>query len=84
MTVKTNPLRKDTDRDGLKDKVEKTGKAIKAFHKAKSDPTKCDTDKGGISDGVEIKARSDPADVKSGPRNPVGRVIGGSRFGNGG
>lgn len=72
--TRSNPLKKDTDRDGLKDKVEKAGKANKRFGKAKSDPSKCDTDKGGISDGAEIKARSNPADVKSGPRRPLGRV----------
>ncbi len=82
--TRSNPTKKDTDRDGLKDKAEKSGSANKRFHKAKSDPTKCDTDKGGISDGAEIKARSNPADVKSGPRNPMGRVIGGTRFTNGG
>lgn len=72
--VKSDPTRKDTDRDGLKDKVEKTGKANKRFGKAKSDPSKCDTDKGGISDGAEIRARSNPSDVKSGPRRPLGRT----------
>ena len=72
--TRSNPLKKDTDRDGLKDKVEKTGKANKRFGKAKSDPSKCDTDQGGISDGAEIKARSNPADVKSGPRRPLGRA----------
>jgi len=74
--TRSNPLKKDTDRDGLKDKVEKTGKANKRFGKAKSDPSKCDTDQGGISDGAEIKARSNPADVKSGPRRPLGRIAG--------
>ena len=76
--TRSNPTKKDTDRDGLKDKVEKTGKANKRFGKAKSDPSKCDTDQGGISDGAEVKARSNPSDVKSGPRRPLGRVgIGG-------
>lgn len=72
--TRSDPTRKDTDRDGLKDKVEKSGKANKRFHKAKTDPSKCDTDKGGISDGAEIRARSNPADVKSGPLRPLGRV----------
>jgi hypothetical protein len=72
--TRSNPTTKDTDRDGLKDKVEKAGSANKRFHKAKSDPSKCDTDQGGISDGAEIRARSNPADVKSGPRRPLARV----------
>lgn len=82
--TRSNPTRKDTDRDGLKDKVEKSGKANKRFGKAKSDPSKCDTDKGGISDGAEIKARSNPTDVKSGPRNPLGRVDSSGRLPHGG
>ncbi len=72
--TRSNPTTKDTDRDGLKDTVERTGKANKRFGRAKSDPSKCDTDQGGISDGAEIKARSNPSDVKSGPRRPLGRV----------
>lgn len=71
--VKSDPTRKDTDRDGLKDKVETTGTRNKRFGKDKSDPSRCDTDQGGISDGAEIRARSNPADVKSGPRRPLGR-----------
>ena len=78
--TRTNPTKKDTDKDGLKDKVEKAGKANKRFGKAGSDPSKCDTDKGGISDGAEIKARSNPADVTSGPRRPLARVGTSDRF----
>jgi hypothetical protein len=78
--TRSNPTKKDTDKDGLKDKVEKSGSANKRFGKAKSDPSKCDTDKGGISDGAEIKARSNPADVKSGPRRPLARVGTSDRF----
>lgn len=81
--TRSNPLKKDTDRDGLKDKVEKSGSANKAFGKAKSDPSKCDTDQGGISDGAEIKARSNPSDVKSGPRRPMGRMGSGDRYPHG-
>ena len=70
--TRSNPRRADTDRDGLKDKVEMTGEANKRFGKDKSDPTKCDTDKGGVSDGKEVRAHSNPADVRSGPRRPLG------------
>ncbi len=70
--TRSNPKRADTDRDGLKDKVEMTGEANKRFGKDKSDPTKCDTDMGGVSDGKEVRAHSNPADVRSGPRRPLG------------
>jgi hypothetical protein len=72
--TRSNPTKADTDRDGLKDKVEMTGEANKRFGKDKSDPTKCDTDMGGVSDGKEVRAHSNPADVRSGPRRPLGRV----------
>ncbi|MDZ5662272.1 Ig-like domain-containing protein [Nocardioides sp. S-58] len=72
--TRTNPTKKDTDRDGLKDKVELKGTANKRFRKAKTDPSKCDTDQGGVSDGAEVKARSNPADIRSTPRNPRGRA----------
>ncbi|SFB45440.1 hypothetical protein SAMN05192575_1141, partial [Nocardioides alpinus] len=75
--TRSNPRKKDTDRDGLKDKVELTGKANKRFGKDKSDPTKCDTDQGGVRDGAEVKARSNPTDVRSGPRRPMGRIASG-------
>ncbi|WP_322921838.1 Ig-like domain-containing protein [Nocardioides renjunii] len=68
--TRSNPTKKDTDRDGLKDKVETTGKANKRFGKAKTDPTKCDTDRGGVRDGAEVRAKADPADWRSGPRDP--------------
>ncbi|NYE38731.1 hypothetical protein F4692_003882 [Nocardioides cavernae] len=68
--TRTDPTKKDSDRDGLKDKVELTGKANKKFGRAKTDPTKCDTDRGGVSDGAEVKAGANPADWRSGPRNP--------------
>jgi hypothetical protein len=72
--TRSDPTRKDSDRDGLKDSAERSGKANKRFHRAKSDPRTCDTDRGGISDGAEIRARSNPADVRSGPRRPLGRT----------
>ena len=65
--TRSNPTKKDTDRDGLKDKVEVTGKANKRYKKAKTDPTKCDTDKGGVRDGMEVRAKANPADWRSGP-----------------
>ena len=68
--TRSNPTKKDTDRDGLKDKVELTGKANKRFGRDRSDPSKCDTDKGGVRDGAEVKERSNPADWRSGPRDP--------------
>ncbi|MCF6377565.1 Ig-like domain-containing protein [Nocardioides KLBMP 9356] len=68
--TRSNPTKKDTDRDGLKDKAEMTGKANKKWNKAKTDPTKCDTDKGGVRDGAEVRAGSNPADWRSGPRDP--------------
>ncbi|GAA1930581.1 Ig-like domain-containing protein [Nocardioides hwasunensis] len=71
--VRSNPTKKDTDRDGLKDKVELKGTANKKFKKAKTDPSRCDTDRGGVSDGAEVKAGSNPADIKSTPRNPRAR-----------
>ncbi|MCW2736524.1 Ig-like domain-containing protein [Nocardioides sp.] len=81
--TRSNPTKKDTDRDGLEDKVEKTGKANKRFGRAKTDPSKCDTDQGGISDGAEVRARSNPSDVKSGPRRPQGRANASDRLPHG-
>ena len=71
--TRTNPRTKDTDRDGLSDKAEKTGQANKRFGRQKSDPSTCDTDRGGVSDGREVRAGSNPSDVRSGPRRPMAR-----------
>ena len=71
--TRSNPTKKDTDRDGLKDKVEKTGTANKRFGKAKSDPTKCDTDQGGVSRRcARSRPGSNPTDVKLRPARPAG------------
>jgi hypothetical protein len=68
--VRTNPTKRDTDRDGLKDRVELTGRANKRWGRDKTDPTSCDTDRGGVSDGAEVRAGSNPANWRSGPRDP--------------
>ena len=47
-----------------------TGKANKRFGRDRTDPTTCDTDRGGVRDGAEVRARSNPADWRSGPRDP--------------
>ena len=72
--TRSNPTKKDTDRDGLKDKVEMTGKANKRFGKAKTDPTQVRHRPGGVRDGAEVRARSNPADWRSGPRDPRARA----------
>lgn len=77
--TRSNPKKKDTDRDGLKDKAEVTGSANEKYKKDKTDPTKCDTDKGGVRDGMEVRAKANPADWRSGPRDPGvrnGRFVG--------
>ena len=43
----TNPWKKDTDRDGLGDKIEIT--------KYRTNPCNWDTDRDGLSDGREVK-----------------------------
>ncbi|UMG92157.1 binary toxin-like calcium binding domain-containing protein [Nocardioides sp. TF02-7] len=74
----TNPVQADTDRDGLKDRAEVTGNANKRHKRHKSDPTHWDTDRGGVKDGKEVRAGADPADVRSGLKNPRGlRILGG-------
>ena len=67
---KSNPMRKDTDRDGLKDKVELTGRANARHGHVASNPLNWDTDHGGISDRGEVRSGSNPASAVSGPRNP--------------
>ncbi|NYJ01045.1 hypothetical protein HNR19_001743 [Nocardioides thalensis] len=70
----TDPTDRDTDDDGVPDLAEITGRRNKAHGFRKSDPTNADTDFGGITDGKELRAGSDPADVRSGPRDPQGRL----------
>ncbi|HWJ83452.1 MAG TPA: hypothetical protein VNS55_14530 [Nocardioides sp.] len=71
----SDPTDRDTDNDGLGDKAEVTGSRNRKHDFHKSDPANADTDFGGIKDGPEIRASSDPADVRSGPKNPLGRAI---------
>lgn len=70
--VRSNPLAKDTDRDGVADRAERTGSKNKKYKRQKTSPVNWDTDFGGVSDGREVRAGSNPANVRSGPRNPRG------------
>ena len=54
MKYKTDPLKADTDGDGLTDDEE-----VMTY---KTDPLKVDTDGGTIGDGVEVKRGTDPLD----------------------
>ncbi|HYG93450.1 MAG TPA: hypothetical protein VD859_07635 [Nocardioides sp.] len=67
---RSNPVMADTDRDGLTDKQEFTGSANTAHNRRRSDPAHWDTDLGRVSDGREVRAGADPADVRSGLKNP--------------
>jgi hypothetical protein len=58
--LRTNPRRRDTDRDGLRDGAE--------VRRYKTNPRKRDTDGDGYSDRREIRAGSDPRDPRSVPR----------------
>jgi hypothetical protein len=80
--LKTNPRRRDTDRDGLRDGVE-----VKRYHtnprkkdtdgdglsdrvevkRYHTNPRKKDTDGDGFSDGVEVRAGTNPRDRNSHP-----------------
>jgi hypothetical protein len=72
--LRTNPRRKDTDRDGLRDRAE-----IRRYH---TNPRKKDTDGDGYSDGAEVRAGTNPRDPKSHPTGsptptpPTGEVPG--------
>ena len=52
---KTDPTRKDTDRDGLNDRVEVKGSANKRYDKCPTNPNRKDSDKDGLTDRQEIK-----------------------------
>ena len=54
MTYKTDPLKADTDGDGLSDGDE--------VLKYKTDPLKADTDGGTVNDGIEVARGSNPLD----------------------
>lgn len=56
----TDPLRADSDDDGLTD-----GQEVAAD--LGTDPTKTDTDGDGFDDGAEVRAESDPKDASSIP-----------------
>ena len=80
--LRTNPRRKDTDRDGLRD-----GREVKRYHtnprrkdtdgdglndraeikRYRTNPRKKDTDGDGFGDGVEIRAGTNPRDRSSHP-----------------
>ena len=68
VTVTTDPLRKDTDRDGLTDGKEVRGYAIKqrvrtkkssfVIGRTRSNPTRKDTDRDGLKDKVEVTGKA--------------------------
>jgi hypothetical protein len=61
-----NPLRIDSDGDGLKDRAEFTGSANWRHGRHKTDALHYDTDRGGVRDGREVKRfHSDPSTVRS-------------------
>jgi hypothetical protein len=49
---RTNPRRKDTDRDGLTDRQE--------LHRFHTNPRRADTDGDGVHDGAEVRAGTNP------------------------
>jgi hypothetical protein len=65
---RTNPRAKDSDGDGLSDKVEWLGKYLGAAPFAGSDPNVMDTDGDGLGDGVEDKNKNGLTDA--GEPNP--------------
>ena len=60
----------DSDRDGLRDRAEVTGARNGMFGYEPTSPRNEDTDGGGVRDLREIRLGSNPADIRSGPRNP--------------
>ena len=80
--LKTNPRRKDTDRDGLRDgrevkryrtnprKKDTDGDGLKdraEIKRYRTNPRKKDTDGDGFSDGAEVRAGTNPRDRSSHP-----------------
>jgi thrombospondin type 3 repeat protein len=57
--LRINPRRKDTDRDGLRDRAE-----VRRYH---TNPRKNDSDSDGYSDGAEVRAGTNPRDRNSHP-----------------
>jgi len=84
--LRTNPRRRDTDRDGLRD-----GAEVKRYHtnprkrdtdgdglsdgaevkRYHTNPRKRDTDGDGFSDGVEVRDHTNPRDPASHPAGPA-------------
>jgi outer membrane protein OmpA-like peptidoglycan-associated protein len=86
MKYNTDPLKVDTDGDGLSDwdevrsyksdpnKIDTDGDGLldgDEVRKHKTDPTKSDTDGGGVSDGAEVLRGTNPLD----PRDDFGGSI---------
>ncbi len=51
-TSRTNPRKRDTDRDGLRDRYE--------IRTSRTNPRRADTDGDGLSDGMEVRLGLDP------------------------
>ena len=79
MNYKSDPLKTDTDGDGLSDgaevnqyktdpaKADTDGDGLSdgdEVNKYKTDPVKIDTDSGGANDGAEVKIGTNPLDPK--------------------
>ncbi len=63
----TDPLKFDTDDDGLGDGIE--------FYRYKTDPNNYDTDGDGFSDGYEVQASTDPLDPNDYPRSFISEIL---------
>jgi hypothetical protein len=72
----SDPTLADTDRDGLSDKAEVTGRMNREHGRHRSDPANYDTDGGHIKDGREIKFGSDPSNAYSAPKRNGSRSLG--------
>ena len=66
-TYKTDPLKADTDGDGLKDGAEASG-SLNNYGQRPTNPTVADTDGEGLRDGAEVKGFNLNLDV----RKPAG------------
>jgi hypothetical protein len=64
--ARTNPRRKDTDRDGLTDRAE--------LLRYKTNPRRADTDRDGYKDGAEVRAGTDPRSAASHPGSAQAQV----------
>ena len=85
--LRTDPRRRDTDRDGLGDRIEvrryktnprrrdtdRDGLRDRAeIRRYKTNPRKRDTDGDGVSDGAEVRAGTDPRNPSSVPPSTSG------------